>query len=118
MAGAAGTTPARVALHTLHQHDAPDCDFSAEKILKDAGYNGYLSLEFEGMEEPTQAVRLGLFTFSSSAPAGGRFAGWLVRAPGRVVRVDIFRRGWAQSAHRAGESRTDTVRRTSRSIAE
>ena len=30
------------------------------KILKDAGYNGYLSLEFEGMEEPTQAVRLGL----------------------------------------------------------
>ncbi len=37
LAGAAATTPARVAVHTLHQHDAPDCDFSAEKILRDAG---------------------------------------------------------------------------------
>src|SRR5438132_8764345 len=34
---AAGTSPGRVAVHTLHQHDAPDCDFSAERILKDAG---------------------------------------------------------------------------------
>ncbi|MGH9362012.1 MAG: hypothetical protein ACRD2T_08850, partial [Thermoanaerobaculia bacterium] len=32
IAGAAGTAPPRVAVHTLHQHDAPDCDFSAEKI--------------------------------------------------------------------------------------
>lgn len=30
------------------------------KLLKKAGYDGYLSLEFEGMEEPTLAVRLGL----------------------------------------------------------
>ncbi|HEX8523620.1 MAG TPA: sugar phosphate isomerase/epimerase family protein [Tepidisphaeraceae bacterium] len=30
------------------------------KLLNRAGYDGYLSLEFEGMEEPTQAVRLGL----------------------------------------------------------
>jgi hypothetical protein len=37
IAQAAGTLPARVALHTLHQHDAPDCDFSAEQILKGAG---------------------------------------------------------------------------------
>ncbi len=36
LAGAAGTTPERVAVHTLHQHDAPDCDFSAEQILKEA----------------------------------------------------------------------------------
>jgi hypothetical protein len=34
---AAGTSPQRVAVHTLHQHDAPDCDFSAERILKEAG---------------------------------------------------------------------------------
>src|SRR5438876_12226883 len=33
LAQAAGTIPSRVALHCLHQHDAPDCDFSAEKIL-------------------------------------------------------------------------------------
>jgi hypothetical protein len=37
LAAAAGTSPKRVAVHTLHQHDAPDCDFSAERILKDAG---------------------------------------------------------------------------------
>ena len=37
LARAAHTTPHRVAVHTLHQHDAPDCDFSAERILKSAG---------------------------------------------------------------------------------
>ena len=41
----AGTAPARVAVHTLHQHDAPTCDFTTEQILKDLGqdtgpYNG------------------------------------------------------------------------------
>jgi hypothetical protein len=36
LARAAGTSPNRVAVHVLHQHDAPDCDFSAEKILKEA----------------------------------------------------------------------------------
>ena len=37
LAQAAGTVPGRVAVHTLHQHDAPDCDFSAEQILHGAG---------------------------------------------------------------------------------
>jgi hypothetical protein len=37
LARAAGTSRRRVAVHTLHQHDAPDCDFSAERILKEAG---------------------------------------------------------------------------------
>src|SRR5256885_358121 len=37
LARAAGPSPGRVAVHTLHQHDAPDCDFSAERILKEAG---------------------------------------------------------------------------------
>lgn len=37
LAQAAGTSPQRVAVHALHQHDAPDCDFSAERILKEAG---------------------------------------------------------------------------------
>src|ERR1043166_5858713 len=36
LALAAGTSSDRVAVHTLHQHDAPDCDFSAEKILNEA----------------------------------------------------------------------------------
>tara|TARA_R110002049_G_scaffold309268_1_gene519612 strand:- start:151161 stop:152534 length:1374 start_codon:yes stop_codon:yes gene_type:complete len=37
LAQAAGTTVQRVAVHTLHQHDAPRCDFSAERLLNDAG---------------------------------------------------------------------------------
>lgn len=39
LAHAAGTKPQRVAVHSLHQHDAPDCDFSAERIANDAGIN-------------------------------------------------------------------------------
>lgn len=37
LAKAASTIPSRVAVHTLHQHDAPISDWGAEKILKDAG---------------------------------------------------------------------------------
>jgi hypothetical protein len=37
MAEAAGTDPDHVALHTVHQHDAPICDFGAEKYLKESG---------------------------------------------------------------------------------
>lgn len=45
LARAAGTVPARVTVHTLHQHDAPSCDFLAEKILLDAGLP---ARQFEG----------------------------------------------------------------------
>lgn len=37
IAKAAGTIPARVAVHTLHQHDAPRCDFGAESLLHQFG---------------------------------------------------------------------------------
>ncbi len=36
---AAGTSPERVAVHTIHQHDAPICDFGVEKFLLDKGIN-------------------------------------------------------------------------------
>jgi hypothetical protein len=39
LAEAAGTTPDRVSVHTLHQHDAPRCDFSAETLLAKYGLN-------------------------------------------------------------------------------
>lgn len=45
LAAAAGTSPSRVTLHALHQHDAPDCDFGAEKVLKDAGLD---TLNYDG----------------------------------------------------------------------
>jgi hypothetical protein len=37
LARGVGTSPTRVAVHALHQHDAPDCDFSAERILREHG---------------------------------------------------------------------------------
>jgi hypothetical protein len=45
LARAAGTAASRVTVHSLHQHDAPDCDFSAERILKDAGMD---ARQYEG----------------------------------------------------------------------
>ena len=42
LAKAVGTTPERVAVHTLHQHDAPHLDFSAEAILAEIGLPGRL----------------------------------------------------------------------------
>ncbi len=40
IAEAIGTDPLRVAIHTLHQHDAPRCNFSVEEMLKEQGING------------------------------------------------------------------------------
>ena len=37
IAQAADTDPARVAVHTLHQHDAPRCDFTGEEMLNQHG---------------------------------------------------------------------------------
>lgn len=45
LAEAAGTVPGRVAVHTLHQHDAPGCDFTAEKIIKELDVEGYTRFE-------------------------------------------------------------------------
>ena len=51
LADAVHTVPERVAVHTLHQHDAPVCDFSTEKMLKEMGiesraYDGSFAREF------------------------------------------------------------------------
>jgi hypothetical protein len=40
LAEAAGTTAERVAVHVLHQHDAPGCDFGAEKLASEYGLGG------------------------------------------------------------------------------
>ncbi len=45
LADAAGTTRARVAVHTLHQHDAPGCDFTAERIVRELGLSNYERFE-------------------------------------------------------------------------
>lgn len=40
LAEAVGTTPDRVAVHTVHQHDTPGIDFSTETILAQHGLSG------------------------------------------------------------------------------
>ncbi len=40
LAKAAGTEPSRVAVHTVHQHDAPRCDFAADELLSKYGLGG------------------------------------------------------------------------------
>lgn len=40
LAKAAGTTPDRVTIHVIHQHDAPRCDFSTEKLMEENGLGG------------------------------------------------------------------------------
>lgn len=42
LAEAAATTPERVALHCLHQHDAPGCDFLADELLVKQGLSNQL----------------------------------------------------------------------------
>ncbi|MFM8877995.1 MAG: hypothetical protein ACKOKG_02500, partial [Verrucomicrobiota bacterium] len=56
LADAAGTTPDRVAVHSLHQHDAPECDFGAETILREAGVSPW---NYEGAFARELLVRLG-----------------------------------------------------------
>ena len=64
LAVAAGTVPERVAVHALHQHDAPGCDFTAEKIIRDLGLDGYS--RFDGkfhrqvIERASEAIRTAL----------------------------------------------------------
>jgi len=63
LAETAGTTPQRVAVHTVHQHDAPECDFGAEKVLRERGlplgrYEG--SFAHVVLERLTAAVRTSL----------------------------------------------------------
>ncbi|HXG47203.1 MAG TPA: hypothetical protein VNO52_06240 [Methylomirabilota bacterium] len=55
LAAGAGTDAERTAVHTVHQHDAPTCDFGAEKILKDAGRP---PLAFDGNFPRAVLVRL------------------------------------------------------------
>lgn len=62
LAEAAGTTPERVVVHAIHQHDAPTSDFGAEKWLKDAGMNPD---SFEGSYTRDLIVRLGAAIKSS-----------------------------------------------------
>lgn len=63
LAEAAGTTMDRVAVHTLHQHDGPDCDFTAEALLAERGLAGvHFDVAFarQTIDRVAQAIRASL----------------------------------------------------------
>jgi hypothetical protein len=74
LAKAANTSADRVALHTLHQHDAPGCDFEAEQLLAANSLSGAMfHVEFaravmaraakaleEGLRSPQRVTHLGV----------------------------------------------------------
>ncbi len=60
LAKAVGTTVERVAVHTVHQHDAPGCDFSTEELLATQGLtNQFSNVAFarEAIARAAQAAR-------------------------------------------------------------
>ena len=99
LARAAGTTPDRVALHCLHQHDAPACDYSTEGLLAAAGLSGEMfHPEFsraaieqtarairESLKHPRKVTHLGLGTGRVEQVASSR------RVLGEDGRVAIVR---------------------------
>ena len=87
LAKAAGTSPDRVALHTLHQHDAPGCDFDAEALLAPRSLGGamfHVAFARQTIDRAAAAVRQSL-----SAPKSVTHIGVGV---GRVEKVASNRR--------------------------
>jgi hypothetical protein len=60
LAKAAGTVENRVAVHCLHQHDAPGCDFDAEELLASRGLSGaefHVAFAHEAIRRTAAAVK-------------------------------------------------------------
>jgi hypothetical protein len=53
LAEATDTTPEYVAVHAVHQHDAPMCDFSADRLLAEQGLGGVMF----NVEHAQQVIR-------------------------------------------------------------
>jgi hypothetical protein len=63
LARAAGTTRERAAVHCLHQHDAPGCDFQADELLRPFGLGNKLfdpAFARQAMAHVAKAVRTAL----------------------------------------------------------
>lgn len=64
LASAAGTDRRHVAVHALHQHDAPGCDFTAERLVNELQLTGYERFDGafhrEVIERAAQALQGGL----------------------------------------------------------
>jgi len=63
LAQAAGTSADRVAVHTLHQHDGPYCDFSTEALLRQRGLdatNFDVPFALETIERCAKAIQVAI----------------------------------------------------------
>jgi hypothetical protein len=63
LASAAKTTADRVAVHTLHQHDAPWCDFSADLLAREHGAHGIVfdsKVSEQVLDRAVDAIRLAI----------------------------------------------------------
>jgi hypothetical protein len=63
IAAAAGTDAERVAVHTIHQHDAPWCDFSADALAREFGASGIIfdsGLARDVLDRTADAIRAAL----------------------------------------------------------
>ena len=66
LAAAAGTTRDHVAVHTIHQHDAPCCDFTAERIVRELKLTNYRRYDAtfprQVIQRAAEALRSALLT--------------------------------------------------------
>jgi hypothetical protein len=105
LAGAAGTSPARVAVHALHQHDAPQADFTAERLLADMDIHSYKRFQGDFAREVIRrtatALQEGLAKAVPLTHVGfgrGRVQG--VASNRRLIGDNGRIRGWRASATR------------------
>lgn len=103
LAEAAGTDRKRVAVHSLHQHDAPHADFTAERLVKDLGIGGHARFDGafhrEVMARAARAIRDGLPQARPVSHAGfGRAEVHQIASNRRLVGPDGSFVAWRGSA--------------------
>lgn len=122
LAQAAATTVDRVAVHTLHQHDAPRCDFTAEGLLRKRGLGGkHFDADFarrtvdqaarairEALEDTKQVTHLGVGRAKVEKVASNR----RILGPDGAVKVIRWSRTTDPEAIAAPEGLVDPYLRT------
>jgi putative membrane-bound dehydrogenase-like protein len=112
LAAAAGTTAERVAVHALHQHDAPHADFTAEAILAELGVTDVR--RFDG-EFPRRVMAAAAAAVREALPRARRVthAGFgaspvaEVASNRRLIGADGLIGGWRASATRDATLRAE-----------
>jgi len=115
LARAAGTTPQRVMLATVHQHDAPICDLSAQRLLDEQGHPGWnCDPEFhaQAVRRTAESLRRSLKSARRATHVGtGQARVGKLASNRRVVRPDgriTWERGSASGdVHGAPEGEVD-----------